>query len=1056
MEFFRHDPQDKNSLGGPYPETFFVEDSGIIWIGFYGQGLDRFDPRTNTFTHYRHDPEEANSLTNDNVWAILEDHLDNLWVATENGLDLLDRETGAFRHFKHIEGDSSSLSCNNVRSLYEDRSGTLWVGTGMAYNNIPEGGLNRLNRESGTFTRFMHDPEDPTSLISNKVRAILEDSQGNFWVGTDGDGLHTMDRETGTFTRHTYDPDHPEKLSRPPDTGEPFTHITFLTEDAEGHIWVGTEHSGINRYDPKTDTFTFFGDSPTVPETVLYNESWKAYTESNSGWCALATQEGHIWLSTQQQPKFFKVDLFSNEIPLKGNIWMKNFYEENRSILWKGGWSGLIREDLDKGTVKAYRHNADDAGSISSNQINFITKDRLNKLWIATNNGLNTFEPVTEYFMKYLPEPDDPESLSDPRVNHIYEDSGNNLWVGTSGGLNLLDRNSGRFRVFRSNTTDVSSISSDIITVIGEDAQQNLWIGTMEDGAGVNRYIPASGTFKRYLPGLAVLSLLLDENGIFWAGTAIGLYRYDPETDQFVDTGISSDITLVIDDTENNLWIYNSRGIMRYDPETGSTLVYGEKNGVRGILQLSLYSFPYRKKDGTILFGAEGGYYAFNPDDLWVSRDTSLLYVTDFRINGNSGFLETNFNLEDWNAEDEAIELNYSQNVFSILFAAIDFRNSGQNQLLYMLENYDLGWLEGKAGTPANYFKVPPGEYTFRLKALNGSSGIWSEKAFPMVILPPWWGTWWAYCLYALLLALGVWLIHNYQKERVLREERQKAQKKELEHAREIEQAYNKLQAAQTQLIHSEKMASLGELTAGIAHEIQNPLNFVNNFSEVNRELLGELMQEVKKGDKKEADAIAKDLFQNLEKIEHHGKRAEGIVKGMLQHSRSSESKKEPTDLNKLADEYLRLAYHGLRAKDKSFNAIMETDFDPGLPEISVIPQDIGRVLLNLLTNAFHAVQERQKQGEAGYEPTVAMSTRRTPDGVEIRVTDNGGGIPEGIREKIFQPFFTTKPTGEGTGLGLSMSYDIVTKGHGGALTFSNCETGGTEFLLHLPKSLIS
>jgi signal transduction histidine kinase/ketosteroid isomerase-like protein len=266
-----------------------------------------------------------------------------------------------------------------------------------------------------------------------------------------------------------------------------------------------------------------------------------------------------------------------------------------------------------------------------------------------------------------------------------------------------------------------------------------------------------------------------------------------------------------------------------------------------------------------------------------------------------------------------------------------------------------------------------------------------------------------------------------------------------------LEQTLKHLRETQTQLVHAEKMASLGELTAGIAHEIQNPLNFVNNFSEVSNELLEEMAEELEKGDLSEVRAIVEDLKQNLDKITHHGKRADGIVKGMLQHSRSSDGKKQPTDLNALAEEYLRLAYHGLRAKDKGFNATLETEFDEAMEAVALVPQDIGRVLLNLLTNAFHAVSER-KQKEAGpYTPTVWVRTHRSAGGVELTVRDNGGGIPEAIREKIFQPFFTTKPTGQGTGLGLSMSYDIATKGHGGKLNVSSKEGEGTTFTLVLP-----
>ncbi len=281
----------------------------------------------------------------------------------------------------------------------------------------------------------------------------------------------------------------------------------------------------------------------------------------------------------------------------------------------------------------------------------------------------------------------------------------------------------------------------------------------------------------------------------------------------------------------------------------------------------------------------------------------------------------------------------------------------------------------------------------------------------------------------------------------------------------ELQQALEHLKATQEQLIQSEKLASLGELTAGIAHEIQNPLNFVNNFSEVSVELVEELKSEREKAkgerDEELEQEILNDIVQNLQKINHHGKRASSIVTGMLQHSRASTGKKEPTDLNALADEYLRLSYHGLRAKDKSFNAQMVADFDPSLPKIEVIPQDIGRVLLNLINNAFYAVQKKNQlklESEptesptlSKYEPTVWVTSKKTDDEIQISVRDNGTGIPEELQSKIFQPFFTTKPTGQGTGLGLSLAYDIVTKGHGGTIECESVEGEGTTFVVKLP-----
>ncbi|MEO6720216.1 MAG: tetratricopeptide repeat protein [Ferruginibacter sp.] len=311
---------------------------------------------------------------------------------------------------------------------------------------------------------------------------------------------------------------------------------------------------------------------------------------------------------------------------------------------------------------------------------------------------------------------------------------------------------------------------------------------------------------------------------------------------------------------------------------------------------------------------------------------------------------------------------------------------------------------------------------------------------------------WLTFAAFAALFTLCVILFVIYQSRKRLN-----LTYKDLQHKNTVietqrikaEETLTQLQAAQSQLIQSEKMASLGELTAGIAHEIQNPLNFVNNFSEINRELLAEMNDGIDNKNYEEVKELAKDISNNEEKINHHGKRADAIVKGMLQHSRSSSGQKVPTDINALADEYLRLAYHGLRAKDKSFNATMKTDYDESIENIDIIPQDIGRVLLNLINNAFYAMDEKKKQQPAGYEPTVSITTKKTGNRITISVSDNGNGIPQKILDKIFQPFFTTKPTGQGTGLGLSLSYDIV-KAHGGELKVKTKEDEGAEFVIQL------
>jgi len=313
--------------------------------------------------------------------------------------------------------------------------------------------------------------------------------------------------------------------------------------------------------------------------------------------------------------------------------------------------------------------------------------------------------------------------------------------------------------------------------------------------------------------------------------------------------------------------------------------------------------------------------------------------------------------------------------------------------------------------------------------------------------------------IYTLLAGLGVIMLigfflyrnNQHQKKANLLLQQQKTETEEQK--QKVESALEELKSTQAQLIQSEKMASLGELTAGIAHEIQNPLNFVNNFSEVSNELLDEMNEELERADIGEAKAIAADIKQNLLKINHHGRRADAIVKGMMEHSRASKGEKQFTDINALADEYLRLAYHGLRAKDKSFNADFKTHFDDGLGKINIVPQDIGRVLLNLYNNAFYAVNEKKKapalKGEE-YEPLISVTTTKRNGSVILKVTDNGNGIPPNVINKIYQPFFTTKPTGQGTGLGLSLSYDII-KAHSGEIKVESKEGEGSAFSIELP-----
>jgi len=1047
MTMYRHDPKDPNTLGVNYPECLFADPSGRIWVGG-GGGLSRFDPGSGTFTHYRHDPNDRGGLSSNAVNAIHMDHLGYLWLGTAEGLDRLDLKTGKFTHFSHDPNDPTSLSHNKVRAIYEDREGTLWIGTGVPWVHNPEGGLNRFDRNNGTFTRYLHDPNDTNSLAGNKVRAIFEDSKGNFWIGTDKDGLHTLDRKTGKFTRHSYDPKHPEKLSRPPvNTVIGYDHITFILEDADEKIWIGTAGNGINRYDPENQKISHFGNDADKTGTF----------PDNSGWWAYASNDGLVWLTTQQE-NLFKIDLRNVHIPhfaVEGLN--RSLMEEGSFFMWMGTNNGLVRKNLKNGTSERYIDEPLNEKSISSRFISKIYKDKENVLWIGTGNGLNRYNSENENFTRYVHNPNDSTSLSGYGISDIYEDRDSNLWVGVNGGgLNLLDRDTGKFTNFKSDDKDHGSISDDHVSRILEGETNELWIGLSGNG-GVNKMDRKTGEFKQYLQGHITNDLYKDKSGVIWAGTRNGLYRYYQTLDDFYSLGdenteidINSVVMSIIADNEDNLWISSLSGIYKLNKSRDNLIHFGKESGVITSDGDRLFKASgYKANDGRLFFCDSRGYYSFYPVDFKTSLDELQLYFTSFWVNNRALVPDKNGPLKESLFDTKELLLDHNENEFAFSFTAIDYRDSGDKILYYKLQNYDTDWREARVEDKVNYFKVPPGNYIFQIKTVNGINGIWSEKNIGVTIAPPWWTTWWAYGLYFVLFIVGIYAIDQYQRKRLLEKARAETKEKELAQAKEIKKAYAELKATQSQLIQSEKMASLGELTAGIAHEIQNPLNFVNNFSEVSNELIDEMSEEIAKGDLEEAKAIVEDIKQNLEKINHHGKRADAIVKGMLQHSRSSSGVKEPTDINELADEYLRLAYHGLRAKDKLFNAKMETDFDDTIGKINVIPQDIGRVILNLITNAFYATDEKKKKNQIGYEPKVTVTTKKEGEKVFISVKDNGNGIPKKLLDKIFQPFFTTKPTGQGTGLGLSLSYDIV-KAHGGELKVDTEEGKSTTFFITL------
>ncbi|MDH3649487.1 MAG: ATP-binding protein [Saprospiraceae bacterium] len=1046
---YSHEKDNPNSLLSDRIECILVDSEGIIWIGGFDAGLSRFDPSTETFIHFQHNEADSSTIRSNIIRSLVQDHEGVIWIGTQEGLDYLNPVTYKFYHHLDPSPESDVLNKEHIRALLVDRKGTLWAGSsGPFFGEETSGGLFRIDIASKKVKRYYHS-KAANSLIDNRVTALFEDSKGNFWVGTAGDGLHKMNRDEGTFVRYQYDPEHPEKLSRPPlrELNFAVDHIRFITEDDQGFIWIGTFGMGINRYNPKDQTVQFFGTtaqgSAKLPADIM--------------WAGFKTLDGLMWFTSFNQSSREKM-LFNINLTPEG-IYQRElgkpvfaFEEGEDGSIFMGSNNELIQ--IDKNGKESVVLQFDPS---IPNRLNHLNMDSSGNLWISSETGLFKYDISADSVHTYHSIGDKsttPEVLTTEIIDE------NRILLGTVEGLYLLDENQEEITKLDHSLDQVNSKNRYGVEKIFKDSRNNIWLGIAN--IGLKRFDIAKEEFIDYPFAESVQNFINDiyedeDQNLYIGGMQSGIRKYNPETDQFSaiidESGLLTEITGIggINGSGDSiLWIATGSEMIKYNVKTNTGFPFDIYNWIKPGTRV-INRGIFKSSQGDLYGSVNNGFTRLSSEDFErKSEYKPTPFVSKFQVNNQLISLKRDVN-------DEKLSFNHDQNNISITLGYINFLTGfGENEVKYRLENYDSDWRVGKNGHEITYYGLSRGKYTLRSKVLD-KYGELTEDTLTFSIKPPWWQTWWAYLAYGILFGFGVWRVHLFQKSRILKLEKERARHRELAHAKEIEKAYNELElthndlkATQAQLIQSGKMASLGELTAGIAHEIQNPLNFVNNFSEINIELLKEFEEEIDNGDLEEVKAITKDLITNEEKINHHGKRADAIVKGMLQHSRTSSGEKVPTDLNELADEYLRLAYHGLRAKDPDFNAAFETKFDPKLPKVNVIPQDIGRVLLNLINNAFQAVHEMSKLGKDGYAAKIAVSTALEDDRVVIRVKDNGPGIPDDIKDKIFQPFFTTKPTGQGTGLGLSLSYDIV-KAHAGELILKSEEGNGAEFIIKLP-----
>jgi ligand-binding sensor domain-containing protein/signal transduction histidine kinase len=954
---------------------------GNLWLGTDGEGVSRLSPDRKYLTHFT----DKEGLSGNTVSSISEDKTGDLWFGTrDGGVSCLSHDGKSITQYTEKEG----LSGHDVRSMIEDHNGNLWFGTW-------DGGISRLSRDRKSFTVL----NVPGGLSNSLVNSIAEDKNGNLWFGMDGSGVLKYDgRNFTTFADK-------EGLSN--------NIIRAIVADNCGNLWFGTYGGGLSKY--AGNSFTHFTE-----KDGLFNNVVTSIFED---------KKGILWFGSWPGVSEYDGKSFTQYKDIEGlsNTSVYSIIEDKNGNIWFGTWGfGVFRLSRDR---KYFTHFTDKEG-LFDNNVTSMVADKNGDLWIGTSMfGVSKYDgkSFTHYTRK--------EGLSFDDVRSMVEDDNGNLWFATrGGGLTRLSRDRKSFTHF----TKREGLSDNFIASVFEDKRGNLWVGT--DQKGADRISPDRKSITHYtekegLPSNCILSFAEDKTGNIWVGTRFGLsklttnkvaginsntglksvkereiifknYTYE---DGFLGVGCNSNA--ICKDKNGTIWIGANDRLTAYHPSADGEIADTNPPNVQ-ISGIDLFSEKIawskleEKKDSTLILG-------------------NGVRVKDFKFDG----------VTRWYNLPENLSLAHNNNYLTFNFVGITMRSPGKVNYQYTLEGIDKGWSAVTARTDAPYGNLPEGTYTFKVKAMNGA-GYWSNECrYTFTIRPPWWKTWWAYLVYSLAFLLALRIFSKY-RERRLQAEKVKLEKK-------VEERTHELKETQSQLVQQEKLASLGALTAGIAHEIKNPLNFVNNFAELSNELLGEMNEEIDKGNYQDAKAISKDIQLNLSKINEHGKRADGIVKSMLEHSRSGTGEKQPTDINRLCDEYLNLAYHGMRANVKDFNCTMERHFAENLPKINVVPQDIARVLLNLINNAFYAVKDKP-------DATLTLTTLATPHAIIIRIKDNGTGIPEDIKQKIFEPFFTTKPAGSGTGLGLSLSFDII-KTHGGKIEVDSKGNEYTEFIITLP-----